>query len=656
MRKEYNANPMTANIIPLPSGRRQELLGALGTRPAPALYLETVDKFAQENWGLSELEKLVSSVAWHVDPESIDLFAKLLRRYCIEFDDPADRPGSGTSAEDRLPKPSDKEKEAGSLLMKAFDELNARRRTLAFTRALPIASLLDDALEEASPVRVIERHMQQIFRPAPPVSLSQPVTLRESEPLFLMFRAIASALGKAYLNDIRSRVVCYFLSSPHENTKGVTVAVLRKFLKLEFPYRRLLFIRFTAPLYERMDPMPERWSDFKWLFEFAETPWEMTRVIKACFELIDHASDLFRGVDGTVERTISVFFAKVRKEQESLGGRSFWDEDTATYAVHEFFRWHARLNNVRTDFHSHLCWMAQEEHELGEPGFGEWDALVREALDEGYVALAQALTAYKVFEEVLLLDRITDWRAFTSLNRVLREESHYELLATAIQFSAQVWEHRGRDLLSERLAAQAASESPTKEDRVLHVLEGTTRVGSKEVELRLVEHVGKHNWGKLTEESKNWLIEADINWSDFNFRRREDYVRTDWSFPASLYFKAIEHELVLRYAPSCREADDCSKGQEKDVSFGQVVHFLRQATKGDPQRSAILKRSNLTPVPNAVLKHLDRFRDKYRNPSAHPKPFDQALLSALRWELFGERVLREILEWLAPAGNIRIAP
>ena len=39
---------------------------------------------------------------------------------------------------------------------------------------------------------------------------------------------------------------------------------------------------------------------------------------------------------------------------------------------------------------------------------------------------------------------------------------------------------------------------------------------------------------------------------------------------------------------------------------------------------------------------------KYRNPSAHPKPFNQELLSHLRWELFGEDVLRDILECLAP--------
>lgn len=269
--------------------------------PAPALFLNTLDTFVRQNWGLSELKKLAPSVAWHVDPKSIDLFAALLCGYCIEFDDPAGRLGSGSASEDRVPNATGVDKKHGALLLKAFEELNARRSALAFTRALPIASLLDDALEGASPVRVIERYMHQIFRPDPPI-------------------------------------------------------------------------------------------------------------------------------------------------------------------------------------------------------------------------------------------------------------------------------------------------------------------------------------------------------------------RTDWSFPASLYFKAIEHELILRYASSCREADDCSKGEEKDVSFGQVVFFLRQASQGNPQRSAILTRSNLTPAPNAVLKHLDRFRDKYRNPSAHPKPFDQALLSALRWELFGERVLRDILEWLAPAGNIRIAP
>ena len=597
---------MTANIIPLPSARRQELLNALGNRPTPPVFLDTLNTFAREDWGLAELEKLAPSVPWHVEPKSLDLFAKLLGQYYIEFDEPANRLASDSASAEAEPKFTEAEKEGAAELLKSGRALAARQMSFIFTRAYPIASLLDDALKGKSPLKIIEKHMQQVFRPNPPIKLKEPIELRKSEPLVGMFRTIAAELEKNFPSDARSQAIAYFLSNPHENNgKDVTIAELRKLLQLGFPYTRLLFVRFTVWLCERLDPTPERWDDLKWLFEFAKTPWEMIRVISACFELIDHAWDLFRDAEGTVEPTLRAFFEKVRKEQSNLDGRSFWDESTATSMVYQYFRWHAYLDNVQTDFHSHLCWMAQEGHEPGEPGFPEWNVLVREALDEGYVALAQALTAYKVIEEVLLLDRITDWPAFTALNRMLRAESHYEILANAIQISAAIWKARGRNLLSERLTEQAPK-SQTPDERVLHLIEGATRPTSKEVELRLVEHIGKHNWEKLTGESRNWLIEADMNWSDFNFRDKEDRIRTDWSAPAAQYFKTIEHELVIRYGTLCREAGDCSKGPRKEVSFGQVVTFLRKASTGDIARSAILKHSKLEPVPTVLLKRLDR--------------------------------------------------
>lgn len=462
-----------------------------------------------------------------------------------------------------------------------------------------------------------------------------------------LFRVIAEEFVQAYGQDLKATVVSYFLSSPYRNSSGFTIAGLRESLKLEFPYTKLLFIRFTTTLYERLDPMPVEWDDIKWLFDAARTPWEMTRVVDACFELIDHASTLFSA--RTAEPTVNAFLRRVRNEQELLYGRSFWDEVTATHRVYEYFKKFADLDNARIDLPSHLCWMAQEEHELGEPGLDEWEALVKDALAEGYVILAQALTAYKVIEEVLLLDRITDWQALMRLNLILKHEPHYELLTRAVQFSAQVWEQRGRQLFSWRLAGQAPSEFRAKKERVIHVMEGAARPATlEEVKVRLVEHVGRRNWDRLTEVAKNWLLEGDMNWSDFNFRDWKSHARTDWSFPSNLWFKAIEHELVLRYGPLCREAGDCSKGQDKDVSIGNVVYFLSKASKNDEERSRILHRSNVPPVPDTVRKNLNRLCAKYRNPGAHPKPFDQGLLSELRWELFGEGALRDILECLAP--------
>lgn len=238
---------MTADIIPLPSEQRHEILDALGSQPAPAVFLDVVQKFSQENWGITALTNLVPSVAWIEDPKSVDLFAKILSRYCIEFDDQCSNAAS-SSARDSTPTPSGSESEHAATLVEAFAKLSEKRRSLAFTRALPIAALLDEALKEASPVRVIEKHMHDVFRSNVAAQIKRPVPLSDSDPLFLLFSAIADALSKVNTNDPRARVVSYFLTSPHRARGRVNAAVLRKLVQLGCPFQGLLFVRYTTPL------------------------------------------------------------------------------------------------------------------------------------------------------------------------------------------------------------------------------------------------------------------------------------------------------------------------------------------------------------------------------------------------------------------------
>ena len=640
---------VSTNVIAHPTLRKNDLLKTLGPNPTPGSFLDALTTFVREDVDLAPLAELAPSIAWEAEPAGIDRLANYLGNYVIEF---SERDAADTSISDA---PETKEtsertqeiQEAANQIYTAIKTHKEKIERLAFTRAWFLAPLLKDALGDDSPVEVIERHMRDVFRPSSPIVVDGPAIVDEASAHAAVLRGMAAGLMIWRPTSKRVGVINYFLSSPYENNSAFSIKWLRSALTLRGEYRKLLFLRYTASIYEGLRPMPEQWEDLKWLFKHATSAWELRRVVEASYELIDHASDYFHDQDNDVENTLNAFFACVRHEQDRLGGMSFWDEEFAAYKVHDFFRGLADLANVRTDLHSHLCWLGQADHAQAEPGFSEWEELIGRALEEGYVHLAQALTAYKLIEDILFLKRVSDWPSFTSLVRLLRAERHHEVLQTSIRLAAELFRLQQKPLLAARIDSFALPARPREPSAAFHLIEGTAKVGRNEVEVRLIEHVGPANWSKLAPESKRWLIEADINWSEFNYRSSLEHDRTDWSFPASLFVKALEYELTLRYQKACRDAGDwIGDERQKNVGIGQVIKFHKEVLKGDPLRASALAQSGGSPLPQEVVRYLERLKQKYRNTAAHSRPFDRELLSALRWELFGEGKLRVILNSL----------
>ena len=617
---------MAAHVIPFNNKRRAR-------SAEPQALIELFQTLREKSGDLHALEKHAKHAKWSAGEDEIDAFALLLSQFAIGFLEPTDQ---GSVSQGAI---SDRAQETAQAIANPLSKRSAGADR--FWRARRMSGLLGDALGPHDPIKVIERHLALFFDQSKRQSASI-TTISSESGEYAFFRSMAQSLAAKQPKNPKVHAILYFLSDPYADGERFSIADIRRLVKLESPYKDLVFTRFTFPCEDRLNPMPTGWTDLAWLYSMARTPFQMQRLVGAAFELRD---ELVYEPEDEIVATLNEFFERVSRLQEQLGGISLWDEEAATSFVFWFYSF-TLGDKVHIDFLSRLCGVGQDYYEPEWPSFDEWAELyVSQARHLGYLELAQALVAYKMLDELLFFGRITHWPSLTSLLLELRNQPHYEICARAARLAADTLVSKGQPALALRLEAFAAPVVATPDKIIRFVIEGSKKPkAAEEIEARLIEHVGEKIWAKLKPQTKTWLIEADLNWSKWRFEGKEEFSRKDWSGPALQYCKALENEFVLSYSDLCLKAGNHDPA--KNVTLGNVMMFLKRASKGEElQRRLLQDAGRHLPTPSNIS-DLEKLVSSYRNLAAHPNDFDLKRLDNLRRLLFSERVLRSLLEEL----------
>jgi hypothetical protein len=615
------------NVIPYPGDERRRLIASLGKSPSPSELLRGLATFQEKKWDYAPLTEVAARTDWSEENE-IEVFAEFLAQADIQFREP-EEPQAATP-------PDPKHQKAAEAIVSAA--LEDQRSPIRYLRARRMAELLQAIDHHENCVEIIERHLSVFFDASKRPNTKGQITIDASLHEYQVLRGMAECLAASRPKDPRSQVINYFLSDPYTARDRYSMQQVKRFGGMETPYAELAFTRFCYPCEERLDPMPAKWNDVIWAMEKARNPRQMRLVVSAIWELqlgdnIGYPGDKFA-------RAAREFFDRVAREQETAGGVSLWDEETATHEVWWTYWMAFPENDVAVDFISELTGIGRDVSEADFPEFDSWAKLVRRARDLGYIELAQALTAYKLLDEVFFAGRVTNWPSLSELLLELRSYPHFDATATAVRLATETLKSRGHFALAGRLEAFAAREKALPDKVIRFVVEGTKRHTTREeIKTRLIEHLGQENWQKFCERSQDWLIEADLNWSQWRFARQNDFVRKDWSAPALQVGKALEQELVTRYRDICLAVKEKSSDR---VTLGTVTRFLRDASRGDQERVRLLAGIGRAAPPRKLATQLHDLAMSFRNAAAHPSDFDVGHLDRLRRLLFMDRLLHQV--------------
>lgn len=165
------------------------------------------------------------------------------------------------------------------------------------------------------------------------------------------------------------------------------------------------------------------------------------------------------------------------------------------------------------------------------------------------------------------------------------------------------------------------------------------------------KHMPQKLWEILDNQTKKFLCLAQYLYESNKWSTKVD----EFGFVAIEYSKALENEF-------CRKVIDevineygnltldfsgkpmvINKG--KPIAFGQIPHILNCCRKGNNKLRSFLKDKTIGGE-NIIHQHtadLFLIRDKYRNPAAHPYPYERTLVDEFRGLLFDKGFLAKFL-------------
>lgn len=170
--------------------------------------------------------------------------------------------------------------------------------------------------------------------------------------------------------------------------------------------------------------------------------------------------------------------------------------------------------------------------------------------------------------------------------------------------------------------------------------DGTATDGAKQVRDRLQGYLGAERWNKLSENSRNFLISAELQWC--NNYREFCFGINDWSGLITTYCKAVEGELVDRladfYACSEYEAYLMDKKGLKRPAKATAGWLLKELKSYESMPKQLQGRLNSAKIRIAgdtnLVNRLYEIFQKYRNISAHHDAVSSNLYSEFRGKLF----------------------
>jgi hypothetical protein len=176
----------------------------------------------------------------------------------------------------------------------------------------------------------------------------------------------------------------------------------------------------------------------------------------------------------------------------------------------------------------------------------------------------------------------------------------------------------------------------------------------RQIQNELMDSIGKENWMKLYQETRNQLIDTEWHWSAVHRMVGKGF--QDWGAFATGYGKAIEGELKKRlesvFAGSAYRAYFCEKKHrdpDKNITLGPILHTLKNFADLPYELNCEIEKSGLKVHTDKQLirELLDAWhlRNKGGHGSVDPQ-FTEIDFIRLRQILFGQNLLRRLIEKL----------
>lgn len=221
------------------------------------------------------------------------------------------------------------------------------------------------------------------------------------------------------------------------------------------------------------------------------------------------------------------------------------------------------------------------------------------------------------------------------------------MIRRAIEFASAFAGKKRSALEARKLASflnvPAVSDDYRLDPQIAEHISAVKEPSKSNVENNLRQQLTEERWLKLDQSSRESLVRAEIQ------RQRCLSYDIDWGTVAVAYFKAIEHELNLRFSSIYCELNKRDANQH--VNIGGVLLMLKKwHEQPEPFRSRIQSMSQLHRNKPLIKQLIDTLQ-KYRNTGAHPNSFPEDILHDLYKLLFVKGLLAELIDALPPVAR-----
>jgi hypothetical protein len=288
---------------------------------------------------------------------------------------------------------------------------------------------------------------------------------------------------------------------------------------------------------------------------------------------------------------------------------------------------------------------------------GEFRALVRSAIAEGFPRLAEALAAFFVFSQSLRYQgRLEPWEVVSEIIASVSRVAEPRHLPAALTFAHEMASHHGERLLLLRIPDRA----PRTYDyaSIAGNLPGIGFAQREIVIKEVLELIGPGRRSILTDEGFDLLVDAHYKLSKLH-RELIFGVLGNWGGIALDFAKVFEVELTSALGAIIRDPAyrqfkaSRAKGRSPPVrpTLGSFLHLLREyAELPIPLQVQLDSTSELHGNPQ-LLTRLEKIINEHRNPAAHAAGYGPRKLQELLDLLYGHQVLPEFIDSLKRQGR-----
>jgi hypothetical protein len=285
----------------------------------------------------------------------------------------------------------------------------------------------------------------------------------------------------------------------------------------------------------------------------------------------------------------------------------------------------------------------------------EYAVLLRSAISEGFLALADAIAAFFLFSQSLRYrGRLEPWDVvaeIVSSARALADSHHTQL---ALSFVREMASHYGEQLLLLRIGDGGRSSQKYDYAGIAGNIPGIGFAHRDTVAKEVIEEIGEHRRRKLTPEGFDLLVGAHYKLSKLQ-RELIFGVLRDWGGIATEFTRVFEVELTRALGGAVRSDEyrqfKKARGQAKYVqgppTLGSFLHLLREYAELPMSLQGQLQAASELHGRPQLLDHIDRLISEHRNPAAHGG-YDRQKLQELLKLLYTDKVLMDFIDALRP--------